>query len=511
MRKILIGLAFLAATGASAQIFNCTTFTSSGTCGVSLIGGGGQPFAIVGTANGSSPGLSSGAINLIPTGGVHTALSVNYQTFVNVQSFSSTFTFVPNGWNIALVLNNNLNSSGNGNGTANGAKIFAAGAGCEGGFYQAFNGTPPNNVLALMLDSNNWNTLSGGAYTYSSAQIYQMTQSPCNPNDSQPSYWNTDKISTSPVPLSSPVNSQGTTTGDTYSATLTYDGTTLTLNLFDVTAGGSCPGASCFTQSWANINIPSLVKGNTAVVGLVGGTNGASSSPLLIKSFSYTVNSPPTNQSFSTYTSQANSGNSPAAAPTFSPVAGSYGSAQSVTINCSTPGAYACYVLSGTFPAFLPQCDNLGGATEGTVYTTPVTVSSTETLYAMCATNRTRLPSDLSHGLFTISGTPTATQPVFSPGTGTYTGSQTVLATNPSTAPTGCTTVDGSTPVTNGTTGCTHGTLWAGSIPITVSETLKMVWGGTGFLDSPVTTAAYTINPPASATNLAGTVIGGKF
>lgn len=94
-----------------------------------------------------------------------------------------------------------------------------------------------------------------------------------------------------------------------------------------------------------------------------------------------------------------------------------------------------------------------------------------------------------------ISGTPTASAPVFSPAAGTYTSTQTVTATNLSSAPTGCYTTNGSTPATNGTTGCTTGTLYSSSISVASSLTLKMVWGGTSFLDSTVTSAAYVIAP----------------
>ena len=148
---------------------------------------------------------------------------------------------------------------------------FSSGAGCEAGFYQAFDQAPPNNMFALEFDS--WAYLgSVQSFSYSSVQIYQSGQSPCNPNDSGPGYVLIDKISTSPVPLNSPASSQGTSTGDTYSATVTYDGNNLTLNMYDVTAGGSCPGTRCFTYTWSNVNIPSLVGANTAWVGFTAGT-----------------------------------------------------------------------------------------------------------------------------------------------------------------------------------------------------------------------------------------------
>ena len=126
---------------ASAQISCPSGFSSSGSCGVSLIGAGGQPFQLVGTANGSNPGFSGSQINLIPSGSQHVALSLNYKTQVNVQSFTSTFTFVPNGQNVAFVLQNSNN-----NPSFNGAS-FSSGAGCEAGFYQAFNQVAPKQCV----------------------------------------------------------------------------------------------------------------------------------------------------------------------------------------------------------------------------------------------------------------------------------------------------------------------------------------------------------------------------
>jgi hypothetical protein len=70
-----------------------------------------------------------------------------------------------------------------------------------------------------------------------------------------------------------------------------------------------------------------------------------------------------------------------------------------------------------------------------------------------------------------------------------------------------CYTTDGTTPVTNTTTGCTHGTLYGGAIAVSSSETIKGVAGGTGYTDSTVGSAAYTINPTTSST----IVMGGKI
>jgi hypothetical protein len=55
--------------------------------------------------------------------------------------------------------------------------------------------------------------------------------------------------------------------GDVMHAHMTYDGTTLTLTITDTATSGS------FTTSTA-INIPSIVGGNTALIGFTGGTGG---------------------------------------------------------------------------------------------------------------------------------------------------------------------------------------------------------------------------------------------
>ena len=176
-------------------IFNCPSgFALSGSCGVGGdISGGSGPFGVNGTTDGSTPALVGSKVDLVPGGCGHCAISLNYQSaVVNVQAFQSTFTFIPNGWNISFVLNNTNNQS-----NFNGAH-FSAGAGCEGGFFQGFSEpAPPNNLFALMLDQ--YGTLMAGGnpvgtqdFTYSSVQYYQGAfasnapnppgQSPCNPN-----------------------------------------------------------------------------------------------------------------------------------------------------------------------------------------------------------------------------------------------------------------------------------------------------------------------------------------
>ena len=100
--------------------------------------------------------------------------------------------------------------------------------------------------------------------------------------------------------------------------------------------------------------------------------------------------------------------------------------------------------------------------------------------------------------------TPSAMRPTFSPGAGSYSGAQTVTIS--STAGTiECWNTTGS-PATNGSTGCTTGTLIntnsgtacvashtvCGDITVSVTETVYAAVGGTGYLDA-TGSAAYTI------------------
>jgi hypothetical protein len=273
----LVLLWALAPPSTQAQVINCPSgFASTGACGVGIFAGG-NSFQLNGTTNGPSPGLVGSHVDLIPTGADHVALSLNYQRQVDDQAFSASFRFVPNGQNIAFVIQNSNN-----NPDFNGLTL-SAGAGCEAGFFQAYSqAEPPNNVFALELDSYSPLTETG-SFTNSSVQIYQSGQSPCLP--SIQNYPAIDKISTAPVDLTT--GSQNTTTGDTYSATITYHGTNLTLNLYNLTAGGTCPGVKCFTHTWNNVDIPAWVGGNIAWVGFTAATGLPSNSPLYVDSLVY--------------------------------------------------------------------------------------------------------------------------------------------------------------------------------------------------------------------------------
>jgi hypothetical protein len=109
--------------------------------------------------------------------------------------------------------------------------------------------------------------------------------------------------------------------GDIIDATITYDGTTLTLNLHDPSTNDT------FKMSKA-INIPHIVDGNTAYVGFTGGTGGLSSSQKLL-TWTYTTQSQP---------------------PHFAPAGGTYKTDQKVTLSSATANAAIYYTTNRTTP-----------------------------------------------------------------------------------------------------------------------------------------------------------------
>lgn len=291
------GVAAIGAPAPAAQtVFDCntsnffyTTGTPSTPCAVGASTRPPNGFGVAGS-NGNLLSVEKGVVYLTPPGnGGHVGTAMIYQQKVNVQAFTANFTFIPTGLNIAFVLQNDTS---NHYGVGLNGRDFSAGAGAEAGFYQAFDKEPVNNIFALLLDGYHALTKANPyTFTYSSAQIYWTRVSPqipaATPSWTDKTQTTPDKISTYPVPLNSPANKGMTTTGHTYSATVTYDGKNVTLNLYDVTAGGSCPGDRCFTYTWKGVDIPALVGGNTAWVGLSGGCNSNCQTRLNVSGFSY--------------------------------------------------------------------------------------------------------------------------------------------------------------------------------------------------------------------------------
>lgn len=165
--------------------------------------------------------------------------------------------------------------------------------------------------------------------------------------------------------------------------------------------------------------------------------------------------------------------------PTAAPGAGTYSSAQSVTLSDSTPSSTITFCADGT-----------NTCTPSTTFTSPITISTTSYIRAFAnASGFTQSPT--VSFLYTIGlGAPT-----LSAGTGNYLTLPNVTVTLPAGA-TGCYTLNGSTPTaTSGTCGGGSTTY---SSPVTIPSsgtTLKVIASKSGVANSTETDATYTVVP----------------
>ena len=168
-----------------------------------------------------------------------------------------------------------------------------------------------------------------------------------------------------------------------------------------------------------------------------------------------------------------------AAAPTFSPVAGSYSGAQSVTLSSTTPSNTITYCIGAS-------------CTPGTTYTGPLTVSTSESISAY-ATASGYAQSSTSTASYTITS-PAAT-PVITPTAGAYTSQQTISISDSTSGSSIYYTIDGTTPTT-------ANTLYTGTFLATYAETVKAIAVASGFTPSPVASNAYTFSTGSTPTNV---------
>lgn len=97
-----------------------------------------------------------------------------------------------------------------------------------------------------------------------------------------------------------------------------------------------------------------------------------------------------------------------------------------------------------------------------------------------------------------VNSAPTAATPTFSPAAGTYTGSQSITISTTTSGATICYTTDGTTPtaVTPGT--CTTGTTYAAPVTVSATSTVNAIATETGYQNSAVGSATYTIQASAA-------------
>jgi prepilin-type N-terminal cleavage/methylation domain-containing protein len=181
-------------------------------------------------------------------------------------------------------------------------------------------------------------------------------------------------------------------------------------------------------------------------------------------------------------------GGQQASTPSASPSAGTYSSYQSVILSCGTPNPTIYYTTDGSTPT-------IGSS----IYSSPISVTSNETVNAICAANGYTNSAQLS-AAYTIN-LPQAATPIASPVAGTYTGAQSVSLSCSTPGSTMYYTTDGTTPTLGST---------AYSTPINVaaSETIKSICAASGYTNSAQLSAAYTINYPIASTPSASPAAG---
>lgn len=241
---------------------------------------------------------------------------------------------------------------------------------------------------------------------------------------------------------------------------MTYDGTTLSMTIKDTVTNAS------FSQSWP-INIPGTVGNTVAYIGFTGGTGGSTAVQQI--------------QNW-TFVSGASRPSTPT--PTFSLAGGVYLGTQTVSISDAVAGASILYTTDGTTPG-----TTAGGST--LAYSGPITVSSTKSINAIAIASGYS-PSTVASATYTIESQVPA--PTFSPAGGTFTSAQTVTISDSVSGATIYYTTDGKTVPT------TSSAQYRGPITVSSSETIQAIAAASGYFNSSVSSAIYTISSGGSTT-----------
>jgi hypothetical protein len=158
---------------------------------------------------------------------------------------------------------------------------------------------------------------------------------------------------------------------------------------------------------------------------------------------------------------------------------GSVSDSLGVIVDCTISSGICSGVLAAGLQDILRETPNTNyvfsrwsGACSGALSTCTITMSGGQTVGATWVANQ-------------------ASQPICTPASGTY--NATFNASCTSSGSIQCFSFS-TTPQTNGTNGCNVGMLYAGTIPVSASSTLRVVGGGTGFTDSFVTINTYVIH-----------------
>ena len=175
--------------------------------------------------------------------------------------------------------------------------------------------------------------------------------------------------------------------------------------------------------------------------------------------------------------------------PAISPAAGTFTSAQTVTITDTTPGVAIFYTTNGATPT-----------ASSTPYSGAIPVSASETIQAIAIASG--YPDSSVASAAYIVNLPAAATPSFTPAAGTYTSVQSVTLSDTTPGASIYYTTDGTAPTINSS-------WYRGAISVSATETIQAIAVATGYISSSVSSAAYTINlpPPTIALALSATTL----
>ena len=164
------------------------------------------------------------------------------------------------------------------------------------------------------------------------------------------------------------------------------------------------------------------------------------------------------------------------ATPAFSPDAGTYTEAQSVTISCATEGATIHYTTDGSEPT-----------SSSTTYSSAISVGETTTIKAIAVKNG-MTDSEVAAAEYTINiPKDTVATPTFSPDAGEYEESTSVTISCATDGATIYYTTDGTLPIVGSS-------IYTSPITVHESTTIKAIGVKEGMTDSSVASATYTIS-----------------
>ena len=163
------------------------------------------------------------------------------------------------------------------------------------------------------------------------------------------------------------------------------------------------------------------------------------------------------------------------ATPVFSPEGGTYYPSVNVSISCSTPGATIRYTTNGSNPT-----------SSSPIYSSPISITSTTTLKAKAFKSGWN-ESAIANSTYSIEMPQTVATPTFNPSGGTYNSTQSV-------------TISCSTPgatiryTTNGSTPTSSSPQYQNPVTISATTTLKARAFRSGWYNSEIASAVYTID-----------------